>query len=714
MVARKVKPLIAGAMVLCLFFPCLASAEQDSEETIKLEEIVVSATKTEKDITETPASISVVDGQIIDDSPKMTLDEILRFTPSIQIIRGEGVATVHNFTNIRGVGNSRNLLYVDGVNMVESMSGNTNLSFLPTTGIDKIEVLRGPSSALYGGRGMSGVINIMTRTPEPGFHGSIKPAWGNYDYEKYQGALSYGSEPLSISVDVSDIQTDNYWARDTIIRRDYNYRTGAYSYDYDSDYEKEGHAGWENWNRDYEERALRGKVQLKPSDILNLTLVGGIMNNETGNGYTDRYTDAGGNDVERYLEKEKEYCGLTGDVNLAGASTLAFRLTYHNPEYTNTSENMDLSLSLDDPDQLARGGRAPQFYRSETVQGSKDYEAELKWSLPVSLKGFGEHLFTVGGEYLRSDIYWSIEEEGTGRSLTTPVDVTKDAWSVYLQDEYSINDKFTLTAGLRGDFYDDFDDQLSPKVSFLYKHSPSTQVFISGGYAYNPPAYSQKYGTDWNMTAYSIRTNNPDLDAEKLRSVELGIRKSVADKLRCSLTGYYSKAKDLIESIKERREVGEAGSGVYMTYEYHANIDEATMKGIESEFTLDLARHHRISATLTCMQAKNDETDERLERSPTWLGSIAYTYDRSFDICRFWTTLRGRGQDDIYIGEYSVEAPREVSGFFVCDLSLGVDIGKHVSLFANGTNLFDTDYREFTYTRYQPGRVFLAGCEVKI
>ncbi|BBO89141.1 TonB-dependent receptor domain-containing protein [Desulfosarcina ovata] len=151
-----------------------------------------------------------------------------------------------------------------------------------------------------------------------------------------------------------------------------------------------------------------------------------------------------------------------------------------------------------------------------------------------------------------------------------------------------------------------------------------------------------------------------------------------------------------------------------VSIEYHDNIDEATMKGIESEFSLDLAENHRISATLTYMEATNDETGDRLERSPHWLGSIAYTYDQSFDRFRFWTTLRGRGQDDIYIGEYSVDEPREVSGFFVWDLSLGLDIGTHVSLFANGTNLFDSDYREFTYTRYQPGRVFLIGCEFKI
>jgi outer membrane receptor for ferrienterochelin and colicin len=688
--------------------------QQAQKEAVHLEEMVVTATKTEKEIKDTPASISVIKANELDSSPNMTLDEAFRYTPSVQIIRGEGVATVHNFTNIRGIGDSRNLLYVDGVNMVESMSGNTNLSFLPTAGVDRIEILRGPSSALYGGRGMSGVINIMTKTPEPGWHGSIKPALGNYDYQKYLGAVSYGSEPFSVSLDLSEIKTNNYWSRDTIIRRDYDYRTGTYSYDYDSDYEKEGHEGWENWNRDYEEKALKSKIQFRPSDILNLTVVGGIMNNETGNSYTDRYTDSAGNDVEKNLEKKKDYIGLMGDANFAGKSTLAFRLTYHNPEYTNLGENMDLSLSLDDPAQLSAGGRAPQFYRSKSIQGSKDYEAELKWSVPVSHQGIGEHLVTIGAEYLRNDIYWSIDEEDTGRALTPEVDLTKDAWSLYLQDEYFINAKWTLTAGLRGDFYEDFDDQVSPKISLLYKHNPSTQYFLSGGYAYNPPAYSDKFGTDWNMTSYTIRTNNPDLDAEKLKSVEAGVRKSIAEKFNGSLSAYYTEADDLIESIKERRLIGGAGSHVYMTYEYHANIDRATMKGIESEFNFDVTANHRISGNLTYMEAKNEETGQRLERSPNWLGSIAYTYNRPFNRYRFWTTLRGRGQDGIYIGEYSVDEPREVSGFFVVDVSLGFDIGKYFSLFGDVTNLFDKDYREFTYTRYQPGRMGIIGCEIKI
>ena len=143
--------LLSAGIGLMLAATCPADTQTETDdppqaqkEAVRLEEMVVTATKTKKEMKDTPASLSVIKADELDSSPNMTLDEAFRYTPSMQIIRGEGVATVHNFTSIRGIGDSRNLLYIDGVNMVESMSGNTNLSFLPTAGVERIEILRGP------------------------------------------------------------------------------------------------------------------------------------------------------------------------------------------------------------------------------------------------------------------------------------------------------------------------------------------------------------------------------------------------------------------------------------------------------------------------------------------------------------------------------------------------------------------------------------------
>ena len=100
-------------------------------------EVVVTATKTEKGIDEVASSVSVVEGSEIDKAAVTTLDQVFEYTPDIQIIRGEGMATVHNFMSVRGMGGKRNLIYVDGVNMVESYRGTTNLTFLPTENLEK-------------------------------------------------------------------------------------------------------------------------------------------------------------------------------------------------------------------------------------------------------------------------------------------------------------------------------------------------------------------------------------------------------------------------------------------------------------------------------------------------------------------------------------------------------------------------------------------------
>jgi outer membrane receptor for ferrienterochelin and colicins len=335
---------------------------------------------------------------------------------------------------------------------------------------------------------------------------------------------------------------------------------------------------------------------------------------------------------------------------------------------------------------------------------------ELSYSRPLA-----NHDITVGAQYQASDLYWSIEEQGAGRPLTNPVDTTKDGYSLYLQDEFFISQRFTLTAGLRGDIYDDFDEQLSPKLSLSFKPDPETQYYISSGYAFNPPPYSQKFGTDWNMTAYTIRTNNSDLDAEKLWSAEIGARKRFMRKLNCGIGAYYAEARDLIESVKEKKKIG-GSDRVTMTYEYHDNIDRAVMMGFESEIVFDLSENHHLTGSLSFMKAENADTDEELPEIPEWMGSLAYRYDRKFQLFgrehKFWSTLRGRGQNSFLIEEFSVEEPREVSGFFIVDASIGIDVAQHVRLFLDGTNLFDKDYREFTYTRYQPGRMVMFGGEI--
>lgn len=760
---KRFKVFVSGVLIVFgLLLYCGAAVAQektDEQEVIDLGEVVITATKSEKAIKDAPQSVSVIKGEDIEDSPMLTIDEMFRYTPSLQIIRGEGIGTTHNFTNIRGIGDKRNLLFVDGVNLVESMSGNTTLSLLPTENIERIEIVRGPSSALYGGRGMAGVINIITKKPDQGWNVSFEPTYGNYDYQKYALGTSYGAETFGFDFNFTDTETGNYWARDDVIWREATYVPGTgltYSYTdhWPSDDGEAAHEGWENWNRHYDEWTARSKFYYYPSDNTDLNLSIGFMDNETGNAYTDRY-EVNGSAVAKNLDKNKLTLGLDGETVLSSDSSLSYRLSYHHHESEITGENMDLTGIDPTADPSSYTGLADHpiscelnpfsgryscdipFQRSVSNQESDDYELELKWTKSISSEKRGDHTITLGTEYVKNDVSWDIKNATSSVALTTPVDNSADTFSLYIQDEFFVNGKFTLTTGLRGDFYDDFNDQLSPKLSALYDATERTQFLFSAGYAFNPPPYSQKYGTAWNMTGYNIRTNNPELDPEKLKSVELGVRRDVSDSFDFTATVYYTKAEDLIESYKPTDDFQIGGNnlgaacGGYnpangctapgITYEYHDNVDSAIMKGLETDWNYVLSDKHQFSGGLTFMNnrmqrsVRQDGTvqpNERLERSPTKLGYLSYSYNDKWNDKEVWTTLRGRGQNKFYLGEFSADDPRFVGGFFVVDFSFGVKFGERGKLFMEVTNMFDKDYREFTYTRWQPGRMITFGGQI--
>ncbi|RKY40970.1 MAG: hypothetical protein DRP76_00815 [Candidatus Omnitrophota bacterium] len=706
---RKAISAVIGLSFALAQVSLAEEAKKEVTKAYKLGEVVVTATKTEREIGEVPASISVVGSEGIEKTAITALDDTFRYTPDFQVIRGEGMGTVHNFMSIRGIGYGRNLIYVDGVNMVESYRGTTTLSFLPTKNVEKVEILRGPSSALYGGRAMGGVINVFTKMPEKGWRVWFQPEYGAYDYQHYPLSISYGGENFGISLVYSYKSIKNYWTRKEIVGRDYDYRTGTYTY-YDTTAEQ-GHDGWENWNRDYDELPLRTKLDLKLWDTTKLSLSIGYMENETGNGYTDRYQNVKGvSNVEKNLEKTKLFVGLIGETKFTDGTILSYRASFHNPEAKNYSENMDLTIPLEDQ---PLGGTIwnpkPIFYRSIGENGSRDYELELR----LSKLFFEVHRLTLGTEYIRNEIYEEIKQEGTNKDLTHPMDEDLNAFSVYVQDEWQVIEPLLLTVGVRGDFYSDFDNQVSPKVSFLYDLTENTKIFGSFATAYNPPPYYQVFCPDWNMTAYIIRIKNPDLEPEKSIGWELGMRHKFFENFHAGVTGFWTEARDLIESVSEKRQVGQttaAGEKCYMTYEHHENLDKARMAGIEVESELKLGKNHKFFANYTFLDAIDKETGERLERRPKHMASFGYSFNwKPNEKFSYWVSIRARAMDEIWVKEWGTNNKLWVSGFGVVDLSIGINILNHGQVFFNAKNLFDKTYKEFTYSRYQPGRLIWGG-----
>ena len=165
---------------------------------MKLEEIVVTATRTEKEASQVPASTSVVTQKDIEQRTIMAPDQALNALPGVFDTRGKGLTDTQSSINLRGLpGQQRTLVLLDGMPLNNAYTGNVQFGGLAPEDIRRIEVIRGPFSSLYGGYAMGGVVNIFTRMPEKE-EVTINGTYGSNDYwraytsvgDKYANKLS--------------------------------------------------------------------------------------------------------------------------------------------------------------------------------------------------------------------------------------------------------------------------------------------------------------------------------------------------------------------------------------------------------------------------------------------------------------------------------------------------------------------------------------------
>ncbi|HOA94508.1 MAG TPA: TonB-dependent receptor plug domain-containing protein, partial [Quisquiliibacterium sp.] len=150
------KSVLSSAALAAAVVACPAHAQN-------LDQVVVTANRAERPIGETLADVTVIDRDEIDRSAAAGLPELLRAYGALEISQNGGPGAVSGLF-LRGTRTSQTLILVDGVRLENPSSGGGNLEYLPLSAIDRIEIVRGPASAMYGSGAIGGVIQIFTRT----------------------------------------------------------------------------------------------------------------------------------------------------------------------------------------------------------------------------------------------------------------------------------------------------------------------------------------------------------------------------------------------------------------------------------------------------------------------------------------------------------------------------------------------------------------------
>lgn len=232
--------LIALLLLLPGFSPGQTTAE-DKEEVPVLQEVVVTATRQEEEIRKIPANVTVITEENIRNSNAKTVLDLLRSEEGIVVrdLLGNGKSAQVDLRGFGETGPFNTLVMVDGRRVNEIDLSGVDWTQIPLDQIQRIEIVRGAGSVLYGDNAVGGVINIITKPPSEKLTAAVGSRAGSYEHFKGKASVSGGHENIAGSLSVSYESTDGY-------RRNAQFRT----------------------------RDLGGKIVFDPTEYLSLSLSG--------------------------------------------------------------------------------------------------------------------------------------------------------------------------------------------------------------------------------------------------------------------------------------------------------------------------------------------------------------------------------------------------------------------------------------------------------
>ena len=588
---RKMGWWIVALAIVC--FPALKAvgAEKAKADAVKLKDVVVTATKTEKQVDEAPGSVTVIGQEELKKQNIQTVDDALNSLSGVFVKRTKGLMDSTASVRMRGFsGDQYSLILLDGQPINDAYTGGLDWASLPISSIERIEVIRGAASALYGGYAMGGVVNIITKTPRK-LEFSASGGYGSNDTKSYR--VSVGNrfgDRLSIGVGYEALTTDGYVTTPVVRAISAGDGNVAGGYAMNDEY---GEANqWVVGNKgenSAERRALNGKISMDFSDTGNLSFTAfsgrneyayGSPNTYMGTfGATTTYADAGTGQRARF--QPNDFISYTGiGRNITDTYTLAFREIFGPVEI----KAQGGTVQVDDRYTLESGSGLADYYNSA---GTLKITENENWFAEVSGNVFlgKSHIVTLGVSYRTDESDTNDYDIPFYRSYSNKSPSTfysggkSKTWAVFAQEEWRIIDPLTLYLGLRYDSWKVYDgasgvpgaeiefgsnqeSEFSPKIAAVWKPLANTTLRASAGHAFRPPTIYELYRT-WTSWG-TVYQSNPELEPETVWTYELGVDQYFFNKrTRISLTGYRNDIENLIYyqtdgSTKTRKNAGEA------------------------------------------------------------------------------------------------------------------------------------------------------------
>lgn len=474
-----------------------------TQSTLQTDQVVVTANRREQSLREVPVSVSTVTSKMIADRLSVTLDDALRYVPGVNMMSDQ--VNIRGSTGYsRGVG-SRVLILIDGLPYITGDTGEINWETFPMFQIDRIEVVKGAGSALYGSSALGGVINVITKEIGEAPEIRFRLFSGIYDKSSY-GEWNWYSTPR--------FNTGGFFS--------YSNRVGSFGYlisasrSVDDSY---------RLNDVYHRWGVYSKLNYNFSQSQNLTLMTNLQWRKHGNFFWWQSLKEPARPADAQLN---------GEVNSArGNVSLAYKNILSDQFFYSLKAIYFGNFWQDDSSGRVNNTSAAHFTQ---------FEAQATYTTSSA------HFLTFGlaANYDRviSDIFGS--HPGVGAAF-------------YVQDELTLFQPLKLTAGIRYDWQRVWKEifsspaatspsQFNPKIGLVFSPSPLTTIRASYGEGFRYPSISELFTSVSTGVSQVKIVPNDSLRPERSTSFEIGGSQWLGERIFLDLALFQSDYYDLIEA----------------------------------------------------------------------------------------------------------------------------------------------------------------------
>ncbi len=607
------------------------------------------ATDTKQTARKAPAVVSVITAEDIKATGATNLAEVLEAVPGIHIRFSQ--FGFRPLVKIRGANDKQTLLMVNGTTMRDLMwTYGIFWKGLPTSIIDRVEIIRGPGSAVYGADASAGVINVITKTAGTIRDSEIGVRAGSFDTQTawIQHGGNWNGFDVGFTADLLD--TDGH---DPFIAADRQGTPGRAEY------------GWEN--ADLRMSVAKDHWRVLANYMRHSDLEVGMTGAAVFERVTHDANDSRFNfDLLYHNESFSDDWGVDGE------------LRYQRLEYDSGDGFQELPPDVDYP-----AGRINRMN-----------SAERRWELEVSglYTGIDGHALRLGAGDTWQDLYlveqqvnFGMGPDGNPLAPGGPlVDLSDSPYAfapekvrnnryLFLQDIWTLSDDWELTAGARYEHYSDFGDTLNPRLALVWHGTDRLTTKLMFGQAFRAPNYQELFAE----TSFSLP--NSGLEPERSETWDLSFSLAATKDLHLGLNLYYFRQKNLIRLLPVEG----------LPKWQFQNSGEHRIRGLELEARWQATNNLRISGNY----AYNDPDDDEFRaigspRHDAYLrADWGFPPDWNWNLQANWVGERPR------ISAGDTRPP--VEDYLVADTTLRYTGSKNWEFAASVRNLFDEDARAY-------------------